>query len=99
MAEIKKLWVVRDVNITAEELFNDPAIKDDAQRVREFVGQHDMENILWQVQAMGAKSFVKDHAKFYVDEGDAMADAKARMAKLKKGLKTAARVVARFKAG
>jgi hypothetical protein len=106
MSEVKRLWVVWDLNISAEEFFNDPAIKDEAQQVEQFIGEHTMSNILWQVQAMGAQKFEKGHVKFYDDEASAKKDAVSRLAKLKKRLRMTAsnhssvsmRVAARFAA-
>jgi len=102
MSEVKKLWVVWDSNISAEEFFNDPAVKDEDDQVRQLIGEHDMMNILWQVQAMGAQKFEKGRVKFYADEASAKKDAQARIVKFKKKLKTAdvlaSRVARRFEA-
>lgn len=109
MAEIKKVWLVTDyVGDDPNDLFTDPAIKDEEHRLMQLCGAldeggYDQDKLFRIVWGTGdAARFFKENPVIHDSADSARKDAEKRMAKYRKkyeakGKKTAAeRVVERF---
>ena len=82
MAEVKKLWVVRDVYSTIHDL-ESSARGDENAMLQEFYGEFDMLNILGQASLLGVRRCKQDNIKFYLDEASAKRDAAERLQELR----------------
>jgi len=108
MAELKRVWIIRDYNLKPEDLFTDPAHKDDEDRLRDLGWDEDgvsvdsLVNIIIGGFTINPRGWQQEKTKLYTDAASARKDAEKRLAKLRakyearKGKTAAERIADRF---
>lgn len=93
MAELKRIWLVTDSNITPAEFMSDPALLkqngsfDEEAALAQFCDPkgYTPENLINVIVGGGmSRSIYKTNPAFHSDQASAMADAKKRFNELKK---------------
>jgi hypothetical protein len=95
LAEIKRVWVVRDAAVSD---LDDPAIQNEAHLLEQFMWEMDIDKFVRVVSGTPGDKWREEHSKVYDDEASARKDAVKRLGKLRKlhGKSAAERVAARY---
>jgi hypothetical protein len=85
MAEIKKIWLVHDYpGMDVNDLFTDPAIRDEEHRLQQLMGDpsgYSPDTLFRIVFGTGIHKFFAENPKLYDDAASARKDAESRVAK------------------
>ena len=82
MAELKKVWLVRDAD---PSVLDDPAIENEDAQLEQFSDPkgHDIDEFMRIAFGTRPNTWWAEHTKLYTDAASARKDAKQRLAKLK----------------